>query len=215
MTLSEYYAHPYLSNSALTKMENDLSGQDQYDATDAYAMGGLIDAMLTQPDSVDYLLFRVKDRDYAYTREQFDLARRMKVCALCDPLVRMIVAQGSHQHPFLREGVEFDVDGLLIPRDCRCLYDSWLPPVRWGADFKSTTATTQAGFEAACRKFDYPRGRVFYCKLSGAEKDVVIGISKKSPHRVFKVFMHKGDALWQEGEARLNTLIKKHYLLGL
>jgi hypothetical protein len=81
----------------------------------------------------------------------------------------------------------------------------------WGGDLKSTTATSQAQFEQAIGMFDYDRARVFYAAGSGAIQDVIIGVSKVAPYRVFKVFMKRGDRLWSSGEAKMNEIAFKYW----
>jgi hypothetical protein len=85
--------------------------------------------------------------------------------------------------------------------------------VNWGGDVKSTTATTQAGFEAAIDRFDYDRARTFYAAGPGATQDCILGISKVAPYRVFKVFMKRGDKLWQSGERKMSELCYKWWAI--
>ena len=212
-----YFAHPYLSNSALTAIKNELSGRDQYDATEAWAMGSLVDAMLTQPENVNYLTLRVKDRDYQYTKEQFAMARRMKQAALDNGIIKSVMGMAKPQEAFYREKVHFNCDGMDIWYDCKCLVDWFIPNGNGGidADLKTSACTTREAFLDSIDRLDYDRARVFYSKIIGNKRALLIGLPKKAPHKPFTIEMREGDALWQRGEEKLNTLIKKKYLLGL
>ena len=84
--------------------------------------------------------------------------------------------------------------------------------MKMGGDIKSTTATTQEQFEAAITHFDYHRQRAFYMTLSGHPRDVVIGISKKN-FKVFKVFIKRGDPLFEKGMEEFRMLAYKYFTL--
>ena len=76
--MKEYYKHPFTSNSELSRLKAQLSGRDQYESEDAFAMGSLVDAMLTQPARVDY--FKKKhgaDRIYISVSLDNAVARKM------------------------------------------------------------------------------------------------------------------------------------------
>jgi hypothetical protein len=81
-----------------------------------------------------------------------------------------------------------------------------------GGDIKSTTATTQEQFEAAITHFDYHRQRAVYMTLSGYSYDVIIGISKKN-FQVFKVYIKRGDELFNRGMYEFQALAYKYYVL--
>lgn len=87
-----------------------------------------------------------------------------------------------------------------------------MPSMNWGGDIKSTSATTQAQFESAVRQFDYDRQRFFYMNIAGSDKDVLIGISKEN-FRVFKVFIKRGDELWESGRQKCMELAFKYWTM--
>ena len=94
--------------------------------------------------------------------------------------------------------------------DARCKWDLWMALFRWGGDIKTTTATTQKQFEAACSYFHYPRQRFFYMTMGGSDKDMLIGISKVN-QKVFRIPIEKGDSFWQEGQADYEKLVVEYW----
>jgi hypothetical protein len=103
------------------------------------------------------------------------------------------------------------MNGCTFTLDTRRKYDGYLYANGWGWDIKSTTATSQQAFEAACKRFDYDRARVFYAKGPKCTQDLIIGISKSAPHKLFKVFMKHGDELWKSGERKCAELCFKYW----
>ena len=92
----------------------------------------------------------------------------------------------------------------------RAKLDYFLPGMV--ADLKSTAATSQRAFEAACEQFGYWRQMVLYCRLTGAKKAMIFGVSKAAPYGVFVVHLKEGDERWKAGERQLNQLAFKYYL---
>ena len=211
--MQEYYEHPFTSNSALSKLKAQLSGRDQYESEDAFAMGSLVDAMLTQPVRVDYFKKKLVDDPYIFTDAQIAVARKMKVSALNDSFVRRMISCSQYQVPFYTKGVKFQHKGIDIWMDCKCLYDFISPVAGIGGDYKSTLCTTEPAFANAVDLFDYDRARVFYMLQSGMKRDVIIGVSKKAPYRVFKVFIEQGDVIWNRGMEKLSEIVFKKYML--
>ena len=94
----------------------------------------------------------------------------------------------------------------------RCKWDGWRPDLRYGFDIKSTSATTQAQFEAAVKHFDYPRQRAWYMDIAKSDYDILIGISKVN-YKIFKVFIRRGDSLYREGYEDYINLAFRYWLL--
>ncbi len=211
--MQEYYQHPFTSNSDLTRLKQELSGQDMYETADAFAMGSLVDAMLTQPERVDYYKRTVKEVDYDYTSEQMEQGIRMAASAKKDTIVQRLMPISDYQVPFYTKGMRFQHNNMDIWMDMKCLYDWLARPAAMGGDYKSTVCTNEKSFRNAIDRFDYDRARVLYMLQSGLSKDVIIGISKKAPYPVFKVFIQQGDETWQRGLSKLNEIVYKKYML--
>lgn len=204
-----YYAHPYISNSDLSRLQFELSGKDDVDTDAAFAFGTLVHAMILESHKVDLIRLQVDGRQY--TREDVDTARKMRLSFLNDAFCRDLLVKCDVEVEMYNAGTRFSHAGIDFTLNTRRKYDLWCSLVGWGGDIKSTTATSQQQFEDAITRFDYDRARVFYAQGPGATQDVIIGISKAAPYRVFKVFMKEGDALWQSGKEKMNELAFKYW----
>lgn len=211
--MSNYFSHPFVSNSDLSKLKQDLSGADERDYQEALRFGTLVHAIILEPHKVD--LIRLQVEGVQYTKEEIDTARKMKISFLNDSFCRDLLPKSEIEVEMYHPATSFEHNGISFTMDTRRKYDGWLSLVNWGWDLKSTTATTQQGFEASISQFDYDRARVFYAAGSGAMQDVIIGVSKVAPYRVFKVFMKHGDDLWQSGHRKMNELAFKYWMLKM
>ncbi len=206
-----YYSHPYCSNSDLSRLKDDLSAQDQSERENAYRFGTLVHAMILEPHTVD--LIRRSLNGVEYTAEEIKIARYMRTSFMNDSFCRSLLEKSEVEVEMYHPGTAFTHNGIDFTLDTRRKYDGWLSLVNWGWDLKSTTATSQAQFEASIGLFDYDRARVFYAAGSDAMQDVIIGVSKIAPYRLFKVFMKHGDALWMSGQRKMNELAFKYWML--
>jgi hypothetical protein len=209
--MNNYYAHPFVSNSDLTRLQQELGGRDAVDTTAAFSFGTLVHAMILEPHKVDLIQRTVEGNEYA--KEDIDTARKMRASFLNDSFCRSLLSACSVEVEMYHPGTRFSHEGIDFTLDTRRKYDLWNPATNWGGDVKSTTATTQAQFEAAVNAFDYDRARVFYAAGPGAIQDCILGVSKVAPYRVFKVFMKAGDPLWQSGERKVSAIAYKWWAL--
>ena len=60
-----YYNRTEVSNSDLTELKNLLHPRQQFgDKEAAFRFGNLVDAIITEPERVDYYHFKVNDEQY-------------------------------------------------------------------------------------------------------------------------------------------------------
>jgi hypothetical protein len=206
-----YFSHPFVSNSDLTRLQQELGGRDAVDTAQAFSFGTLVHAMILEPHKVD--LIRMQVDGIEYTKEDIDTARKMRTSFLNDSFCRSLLFACSVEVEMYHKDTKFQHEGIDFTLDTRRKFDLWNPLTNWGGDVKSTTATSQAQFEAAVNMFDYDRARVFYAAGPGSIQDVIIGVSKVAPYRVFKVFMKAGDKLWKSGERKCAELAYKWWAL--
>ena len=198
-----YYTRPEVSNSDLSRLKSELYPRDViYDPGNAYRFGNLLDAVITEPERVDF--FKREVAGEAFPKEDFERAERMKKSFYSDPFCRDIL-RGAFTQKAMTRRLKFNYGGIDFELDTRCKWDLWRQDLGYGGDLKSTTAKTQSEFEAAARYFDYDRQRAWYMGISGSDKDVLIGISKVN-FRVFKIFIKKGDAFYNAGVEKYNEL---------
>lgn len=205
-----YYKSKAVSNSDLGKLKNELFPKNASDPTNAYRFGRLIDAMITEPEKVNFFK-KTFDGDI-FSKQEFEIAEKMKASFYSDSLCSNLSSISEYQKIYLKN-VTFRFRGIEFNLPMRCKYDMFMSPLGYGADIKSTTAETQSQFEAAIKYFDYPRQRAVYMTLSDSDYDILIGISKVN-YRVFKVFIRRGDSLYREGYEDYINLAFRYWLLN-
>lgn len=204
-----YYSRSEVSNSDLSQFKKELYGGPEFDPTEAYKFGTLIDCMITEPQQVDY--FRFTCAGEQYTKEDFDQANEMRRAFMRDELARHILEKSSTQKIMINPSQAFDYE-IPFTLPVRCKWDLWMDRFKWGGDVKSTTATTQKQFEEAVRYFDYDRQRFFYMNIAESKQDILIGISKVN-FKVFKLPIQRGDDLWKSGRDKTMELAFKYWLM--
>lgn len=210
--MDEYYSRGEVSNSDLSWLKKRLyPPKIMLDPTEYYRFGRLIDAMLTEPEKIDY--FRMTLEDEEFSREDFEKAEKMKASFLRDETGMMLLKNCKGQVvktndiPIQAHGIDFTIRA-------RCKFDFWSERMGFGGDLKSTTAKTQAEFEAAARYFDYDRQRAWYMDITGADRDILIGVSKHN-FRVFKIFINRDSIFYREGREKYTDLsFRWYYLFG-
>lgn len=204
-----YYSRSEVSNSDLSALKKLLYGGNEFDPTEAYKFGTLIDCMLTEPDKVNFFNYTCAGEQY--TPEQFEQARQMKRSFFKDDLARRMLEQASTQAIMFRD-MKIEFEGFNFSLPVRCKWDIWIPHLNWGGDIKSTTATSQKQFEAAARHFDYDRQRAFYMDIAGSNQDILIAISKVN-FQVFKIPIKRGDQFFQSGQDKYRELAFQYWNL--
>lgn len=209
MAEADYYKRSEISNSDLSWLKQQLWPRVMPDPTEAYKFGSLIDAMLTEPERVNYFSYSLGD--VKYKKEDFAVAEKMKKAFYADPVASQLLKVSVGQKEMSRM-MQMYYGGLEFSLDVRCKWDLWADILRHGGDIKSTTATTQSEFEAACTYFDYDRQRAWYMDIANTDKDILIGISKKN-FKVFKLFITKDSDFYKSGKDKYLELAYRWWLL--
>ncbi|GHT03479.1 hypothetical protein AGMMS49525_08640 [Bacteroidia bacterium] len=211
MGVGSYYNRLEVSNSDLSWLKTQINPRENVsDPTEAYAFGSLIDAMITEPDRVDY--FQMTLDGEKVKKELFNNAVAMKRAFWNDDFCRDFADKMDGQKVSIRHDNDFNYKGIDFKLDVRCKWDIWRTDWGWGGDIKSTTATTQAQFEAAARFFDYDRQRAWYMNIENSKRDVLIGISKVN-HKVFKIFINRESEFYKSGVQKYLELAFRWNLL--
>lgn len=200
----KYYEHSAMSNSDLGELEQK---DRDFDPTAAYAFGNLVDHLITEPEKVD--VYKHTCNNDVFTGVQMDLALDMKSAFMKDDIAMKIFKMSQYQK-IMHKRLIHKFDKIEFTIDARCKWDLWMGRLGWGGDIKTTTATTQSQFEAACKFFHYPRQRFFYMTMGGSDKDMLIGISKVNK-KVFRIPIQKGDAFWKEGQEDYERLVVEYW----
>ena len=210
----DYYNRKEVSNSTLTELKNLLYPQTMYgDKEKAFKFGNLIDAMITEPDRVDF--YSLKVDDVQYLEEDFRLAEEMRKSLLIesrkDTFLANVLKHSDTQKVSIKKDQVFDYSGFKFSLDTRCKWD-WFIPIGFGGDLKSTAAATQKQFEDSMDFFDWDRSRAWYMDIVGSDRDFIYAISKKNC-KVFKYFITRGDATYERGKEKYLDLAFKYWQL--
>ena len=209
-----YYDRKEVSNSSLSWLKLQLFPREMPDPTLAYLFGNLVDAVITENGRVDYFQKTIDGQQVP--AEWFEKAEKMKRSFYADEMCRALI-QGAGTQTVMSVNRHFNYKGVEFDLDVRCKWDLFKNYLGFGGDIKSTTATTQAQFEAAVRYFDYDRQRAWYMDIARelgykADKDVLIGISKVN-FKVFKVYINRQSPLYLDGVNKYNFLAFRWWLL--
>lgn len=213
MTGKDYFAHPYCSNSALSKLGRQLGlfPELNIDTYNAYRLGSLFDAEVTEPDKLDLINNRIFGTEYTFTQDEYRNIKRMHQALKSDNMYQSFMrCNPEMQKEIYTPSFPFEYEGFSFTINMKAKLDFFVPGIV--SDLKSTATTSQKQFESAFLQFGYPRQMVLYCRLTGARKAIVFGVSKEN-HKVFIITMQEGDKLWRTGKKELNHLAFKYHMI--
>lgn len=212
---SNYRSFPAVSNSDLSEIEKYWMPEHiRLDLEKAYANGTLIDAMITEPNKVDFFKLKVEGEKYQYSAEEFERAREMKKSFYKDPFCSQFVKQCKFQHISYNSAFPVEYGSVKFTVPAKCKWDLFRPDIDLSGDIKSTVCTTQKQCEEVVRHFSYDRSRAWYMDLENRNNDILIFISKVN-FKIFKVPIKRGDALYRDGKKKYQDLaFKWWYLFG-
>lgn len=211
----EYYQRDEVSNSDLTALKELLHPRLQFgNREEAFRFGSLVDAIITEPDRVNW--YRLTVDDEQYSEEEFRHAREMqrslKAEARSDRFLAYVLRNAETQKFMVHSSQQFEYCGFPFSLPTRCKWDWWLGS--FGGDLKTTTASTQREFEDALDHFDWDRSRAWYMDIAGSDCDFIYAISKKNC-KVFKKFIKRGDAIYNAGRDKYEYLAFQWWCMSL
>lgn len=210
-TTDTYYLRPEVSNSDLGMLQAYFMNKEQlYDIQQAYRFGNLIDAMITEPNRCDHLRYRVDGEQFS--AQEWQTARLMLEAFRKDALCALMLRQSGGQ-VVKDKMMQLTYSGVYFELPARCKYDLWMQELHYGADIKSTVCTTQKQFEESITYFNYDRQAAWYMDISGADKHMFIGISKKSPYKIFKLPVTRHGDMYETGRLKYEELAFKYWCL--
>lgn len=212
----EYYSRSEVSNSDLTELKNILHPHVQYgDKEAAFRFGSLVDAIITEPERVDYI-FQTVDGE-PFNDDEFRLAlemqRSLRMEARKDAFLSKVLEYADTQRFMVNKAQQFTYCDFRFTLDTRCKWDWWLGLFNFGGDLKTTFATSQKQFEEAVDFFDWDRSRAWYMDIACSERDFIYGISKKNC-QVFKKFITRGDDIYKRGREKYEELAFQYWCLN-
>ena len=213
----EYYNRSEVSNSDLTELKNLLHPRLQLgDKEAAFRFGTLVDAVITEPERVNFYRFTVDD--VQYTEDEFRHAQEMhkslRMEARKDHFLAKVLEMAETQRCMVNRQQKFEYGGFPFTLDTRCKWDWFLPVMNFGGDLKTTFATTQKQFDEAVDFFDWDRSRAWYMDIAGSDRDFIYAISKQNGC-VFKKFINRGDEIYNRGKEKYEELAFQYWCLNL
>ena len=212
-----YYNRTEVSNSDLTELKNLLHPRQQFgDKEAAFRFGNLVDAIITEPERVDYYHFKVNDEQY--TEEEFlhakDMHNALRHEARHDAFLAKVLELSDTQRFMVNKAQQFEYCDFKFTLDTRCKWDWWLPMANFGGDLKTTFAETQQQFDEAVNFFDWDRSRAWYMDIAHSNQDFIYGISKKNC-RIFKKFIQRGENIYNRGREKYEELAFNYWCFSL
>ena len=212
-----YYERSEVSNSDLTELKNLLHPRPQFgDKEAAFRFGSLVDAIITEPDRVNYYQFTVDD--VQYTEDEFrhaqEMYRSLRLEARNDAFLAKVLEIADTQRCMVNKQQQFDYGGFVFTLDTRCKWDWFLDLFGFGGDLKTTFASTQKEFDDAVDFFDWDRSRAWYMDIAHSDRDFIYGISKKNCN-IFKKFINRGDDIYNRGREKYEELAFQYWALNL
>ena len=212
-----YYNRTEVSNSDLTELKNLLHPRQQIgDKEAAFRFGNLVDAIITEPERVDYYHFKVNDEQY--TEEEFlhakDMHNALRHEARHDAFLAKVLELSDTQRFMVNKAQQFEYCDFKFTLDTRCKWDWWLQMANFGGDLKTTFAETQQQFDEAVNFFDWDRSRAWYMDIAHSNQDFIYGISKKNC-RIFKKFIQRGDNIYNRGREKYEELAFNYWCFSL
>lgn len=207
----DYYKLPFVSNSELTELHNEMYGISKPEnIAYIFGMGNLVDAMITEQHKVDYQNLTVKGvEDVAFTLNDFERAEKMKEVFWSDPALSDLFPQMRYQYVYVRNSFEINHDGFVFTLPVKIKLDGIIRNVL-GADIKTTSATSYRAFIAALKNFHVDRQVAWYMDIAKLDKFILIGVSKKlnkyKKPELFKFAVQRGDEFYNSGKDKYQYL---------
>ena len=193
-----YFDHPYLSNSDLKKLKQQLGmlREPPENLQDIFEFGSLFHAAILEPHTVT---------ENQKTLEGYKLATKMAATLWQDELCRNFVMAPD----FKREHEFYDtleVSGMQMKAKCKA--DGYRSKMKFFLELKSTACESQKSFEQAMLDLDYDQACAHYMLTSKCDVALIVGISKRKPERLFKRIVKKYDDWYLGGEQKLIDTLK-------
>ena len=208
-----YYSRSEVSNSDLTELKNILHPRMQYgDKEAAFRFGSLVDAIITEPDRVDFYRLTVDDEQYSEDefRQAQEMLNALRMESRKDDFLMKVLGLAETQRFMVNKAQSFTYCDFEFCLDTRCKWDWWLGC--FGGDLKTTFASTQRQFEEAVDFFDWDRSRAWYMDIAGSNHDFIYAISKKNC-RVFKKFINRDDNVYKRRREKYEELAFQYWCL--
>lgn len=205
-----YFDRSEISNSDLLELKRRIYKLPELPQK-ALEFGTLLDSIITEPTNFNSLTRTIKSTGLVYTLEDVNKAKKMKASFLSNDLCLMFYKNADFQKVFARE-MTIKHEGFEFVLPVRCKYDFWIESLGFGADLKSTAATSLSQFLQTIDFLDIDQSRALYMDISGAKQDFILAVSKEKPYPVFCVKIEKGDEIYKRGRNKYRSLAFKKFM---
>lgn len=220
-----YYERSEISNSDLTSLFYRLYPQLNWVSEEAkqqaFHLGTLVDALVTEPEKINFYKLTVDDEQY--TKEEFAWGKKMlnalKRHAKKDKFLDYVLKNAETQRFFVNPNQEFQQGCFNFTLKTRCKFDWWLgDSVGFGGDLKTCAATTYDQFLKQVDFVNWDRSRVWYMMLteslnpSWGQQDFIYAVSKTN-QKVFFLKIKKGDEIYERGKKKVLELAFKAWMM--
>lgn len=199
-----YFNHHYISNSDLKRVRKmvDPKFDDPADLEEIFKFGTLVHALIFEPHKTD-----LNHRDY-------NLAVDMSKTFFNDPMCQMFIGMRDFERekefynpPMNYEPEEDEVVGIDgIHARCKMDGSSWM--MKAVMEFKGLSVESEKAFEVAMDRFDYDMGLAWYLDVSKYAQCLVVGVSKKSPKKIFKRIADRKHPYYLRGREKVKQHVK-------
>ena len=184
----------------------------------AFRFGTLVDAIITEPERVNYYQYTVDD--VQYTEDEFrhaqEMYRALRAEARRDPFLAKVLEVADTQKVMVNKDQTIEYGEFSFTLDTRCKWDWWLSfgNIGFGGDLKTVSASTQSEFEDALDFFDWDRSRAWYMDIARSDRDFIYAISKRNCC-IFKKLINRDDDIYRRGRAKYEELAFQYWCLNL
>ena len=214
-----YFERSEVSNSDLTALKELLHPRPMFgDREAAFRFGTLVDAIITEPERVNYYQYTVDD--VQYTEDDFrhaqEMYRALRAEARRDPFLAKVLEVADTQKVMVNKDQTIEYGEFCFTLDTRCKWDWWLSfgNIGFGGDLKTVSASTQSEFDDALDFFDWDRSRAWYMDIARSDRDFIYAISKRNGC-VFKKLINRDDDIYRRGRAKYEELAFQYWCLNL
>jgi len=217
-----YYKRSEVSNSDLTTLKymihptlNFLSDAARQNA---FHLGTLVDALVTEPKNVNH--YRRTVNDEQYTKEEWEWGKKMlkaiRKAATRDPFLTFVLDKAETQRYFVNPEQHFEYGCFKFSLPTRCKWDWWLGT--FGGDLKTVSAKSPSDFMRSVDFFDWDRSRAWYMDLvhslnpAWGNQDFIYGISKQN-FKVFSMKIKRDDEVYKRGKSKYLELAFRMWMI--
>ena len=201
-----------LSASKLIRFNKWLKGIAETESdNDELRIGALFDSLITVPKNINRFTKTYLNQNISNT--EWDLLMSMERSYkdfIKANRIDLLLEDAEKQKSFISK-CKFVESDLEISCHMKCIYDMFSFPACTGFDLKTTMAKTQKEFINGLKYMDQDQSRFIYTSLSGLQSDVIIGVSKVKPYKVFYVDT-VAEGFMKSGREKLLTTLLNFYL---